>query len=165
MLANSARLCSDKRPKVWLIEEALRWFVKISVVQFINGYRHAWVADGLLNRTTFKPQPDFYIAWIYRQLFSRTYSAGTIIEAVPVNMSQTAEVTGMRVFMFAARGSAERIYVSTPQQLLVVTKTHSVARTIHVQRRCAGAGADYSFDKEPLPSDATKPSAHSDGAV
>ena len=38
---------------------------------------------GLLNRTTFKPQPDFYIAWIYRQLFDRTYPAGTVIEAMP----------------------------------------------------------------------------------
>ena len=83
------------------------------IFKVLDGY--AWNADGLLNRTTFKPQPDFYIAWIYRQLFSRTYPSGTDIEAVPVNMSQTAEVTGMRVFMFAARGSEERIFVSTPQ--------------------------------------------------
>ena len=65
---------------------------------------------GLLNRTTFDPQPDYFIAWIYRRLFDDFL--GGSVTSVHVNASQTAEATGLRVFAFrGAATNSKRLYV------------------------------------------------------
>ena len=47
------------------------------------------------------------------------YASDTIIEAVPVNVSQATEATGLRAFMFAARESKKHIYVPSPALILI----------------------------------------------
>ena len=69
-----------------------------------------------------------------------------IIEAVPVNMSQAAEVTGLRVFMFAAQGSEERIFVCT-QTLIVLSQLFLRSRNNDFIGGW-GAGANQPFNQE-----------------
>lgn len=65
---------------------------------------------GLLNRTTFEAQPDYFIAWIYRRLFDEFL--GATVTSVHVNASQTAEVSGLRVFAFRGpETNSKRLYV------------------------------------------------------
>jgi len=52
---------------------------------------------GLLNSSTFDPQPDYYIAWMFRSLFNKL---GGSVYSIHVKASSSTGETGLRVFAF-----------------------------------------------------------------
>ena len=92
---------------------------------------------GLLNRTTFEPQPDYFIAWIYRRLFDDVL--GAPIKSVHATTSQATASTGLRVFAFRGQGSLPGSLGN--KQMLYVLINLSVKHAFSVTLPAAAAAA------------------------
>jgi len=69
---------------------------------------------GLLNSTTFDPQPDYYIAWMFRSLFDEL---GGSVYSIHVKASSSTGETGLRVFAFGGAKKGVIILIAVNMHL------------------------------------------------
>ena len=69
---------------------------------------------------------------VYGLVDNYVHTIDTVVEAVPVNMSQATENTGLRVFNFAAKTSTNTVYVSTPSLISMIVVVRVQLDVAHV---------------------------------
>ena len=90
---------------------------------------------GLLNRTTFMPTPDYWIAWTYRALFSAAPPHGLGGQGAPAAVAGAAADAGLHAMAFRGAGGG-------PCLVVLINLLANEAQTVDVQGVAAAAGGN-----------------------